>query len=902
MSLRRSCAVLLSVVLIAAFGMTERAYAVPGPPTLAVPATVGVNFNTSTAVTGLTLTANGQSSIQVQLTVTHGTLSMSTITGLTFATGDGTADAEIQFTATPTDAQAALNTLTFAPTTGYVGSATLTYNTSPGGGLYNAVNGHFYQFIDNGSNISWVNAKIAADALTFGGMTGYLATVTSSSEQAFVATKLNGQGWFGASDAASESDWIWDDGPEAGQTFWQGTYSGVGNCVVGPCSAVSGRYNNWAGGEPNDSGGEDYSHFLLNGQWNDYPVSAGITKYLVEFGGMPGDPSVVDNDTTAITVSAVAPGVPTSVSLTPTNQQLAVSWSAPTSNGGASIDNYIVEYSANGTTWTAQSAVAGTSTTITGLANGTSYQVRVKAHNSVGYGSTTSPSSSTPATTSTAPQSLGASKANGQSVITWTAPASNGGASITGYKVEVSSNGGSSYSVASASTTSPYTLTPLTNGASYIVKVSALNSQGTGASTTYSFVAGGLPSAPQSLTATSQDKAALLAWTAPTSNGGLAISGYRVEYSSDGTTWTTAYASTTSPATITGLTNGVQYQTRVTALNSQGAGASVSTTVTPLGVATAPTTLTANAATTQATISWGAPSDVGGTPVTSYTLEYRVAGGAWTTASTSAQSPSVISGLTPNVAYEARVTAINAVGASGAATVTFTTLSPPVAGVIAPVHVAPDGTVTTVPVFDTNPPQAIVAATPTGGGSWSLLPDGGIVTAGDAGFFGSMGGTPLNSPAVGLAPTANGDGYYVVGADGGVFAFGSATYMGSMGGQPLNAPIKGIGISCSNNGYYLVANDGGVFAYGSVGFFGSMAGKPLNAGMLGIVDSCGRNGYWTFAADGGVFTFGDAEFYGSLGANPPAGGVIGLVSAPDGKGYWLIGADKKAYGFGSVAS
>ena len=71
--------------------------------------------------------------------------------------------------------------------------------------------------------------------------------------------------------------------------------------------------------------------------------------------------------------------------------------------------------------------------------------------------------------------------------------------------------------------------------------------------------------------------------------------------------------------------------------------------------------------------------------------------------------------------------------------------------------------------------------------------DGGIFNFGTAGFFGSMGGTPLNKPVVGIAASPGGLGYWEVASDGGVFSFGGADFQGSMGGTTLNKPIVGIG-------------------------------------------------------------------------------------------------------------
>ena len=85
-----------------------------------------------------------------------------------------------------------------------------------------------------------------------------------------------------------------------------------------------------------------------------------------------------------------------------------------------------------------------------------------------------------------------------------------------------------------------------------------------------------------------------------------------------------------------------------------------------------------------------------------------------------------------------------------------------------------------------------MAATPDGGGYWEVASDGGIFAFGDAQFYGSMGGQPLNKPIVGMAATPDGGGYWEVASDGGLFAFGDANFFGSMGGQPLNKPIVGM--------------------------------------------------------------------------------------------------------------
>ena len=197
-----------------------------------------------------------------------------------------------------------------------------------------------------------------------------------------------------------------------------------------------------------------------------------------------------------------------------------------------------------------------------------------------------------------------------------------------------------------------------------------------------------------------------------------------------------------------------------------------------------------------------------------------------------------------------------------------------------------------------NQPIVAMAATPDGGGYWLMARDGGVFAFGDAAFFGSMGGQPLDAPMVGLAPTPDGRGYWAVAADGGVFAFGDASFYGSMGGRPLNAPIVGIAAAPSG-GYWLVAQDGGIFAFGSARFAGSMGGQPLNQPVVGLAPDPASGGYWEVAADGGVFAFA-APFFGSTGGLQLNAPVVGMTATPDGAGYWFVASDGGIFSFGDA--
>ncbi len=199
-----------------------------------------------------------------------------------------------------------------------------------------------------------------------------------------------------------------------------------------------------------------------------------------------------------------------------------------------------------------------------------------------------------------------------------------------------------------------------------------------------------------------------------------------------------------------------------------------------------------------------------------------------------------------------------------------------------------------------NRPIVGMAATPDEKGYWLVASDGGVFSFGDAGFFGSAGGTPLVKPIVGIAATPDGGGYWLVASDGGVFSYGDAHFYGSMGGRPLNRPIVGMAISHDGLGYWLVASDGGIFSFGDASFHGSMGGTPLNRPIVGMAATPDGLGYWLVASDGGIFTFGDAVFFGSAGATPLVRPVVGVAGAPGGLGYWLAASDGGIFNYGDA--
>jgi len=393
---------------------------------------------------------------------------------------------------------------------------------------------------------------------------------------------------------------------------------------------------------------------------------------------------------------AARPGAPTSLVATPGNAQASIAFTAPALDGGATITNY--EYSTNnGTTWKAFSPADATTpvviTTVsnaaTALVNGTTYQVKLRAVNSAGAGTVSSAVSVTPRTIAGAPTSLVATPGIAQVSMAFTAPASNGGAEITNY--EYSTTGGTTWKALSpADATSPVVITirsdaetALVNGTAYNVKLRAVNAAGSGTISANVSVTPRaiIADAPTSLVATPGNAQASIAFTAPASNGGAAITNY--QYSTDnGTTWKAlSPVNATSPVVITirsdaatALVNGTTYQVKLRAVNSAGAGTvSSAVSVTPRTIAGAPTSLVATPGNARVSIAFTAPASNGGAEITNY--EYSTNnGGTWKALSPAdATSPVVITirsdaatALVNGSVYKVMLRAVNAAGSGTA--------------------------------------------------------------------------------------------------------------------------------------------------------------------------------------------------------------------------------------------
>ena len=373
-----------------------------------------------------------------------------------------------------------------------------------------------------------------------------------------------------------------------------------------------------------------------------------------------------------------APAAPAAPALTSSGTNMTATWSAPSANG-ADITDYDIQYrpdtsGADWIDWQASTISTATTATITNLTNGATYEVRVRAQNSVGNGPWSTVSTHTIGRPS-APMPPTLKTGNERLTATWTAASDNGSA-ITDYHIQYRPNTSGAdwidWQASTISTATNATIAGLTNGTTYQVRVSAQNARGTGPWSTAGSIVVGLPGAPGAPTVVAGDGSLALSWAAAADNGS-AIFDYDVRYCSANCELGDAYWQEHSPltyrpqthVTLYELTNGTTYKVRLRAVNQHGSSLWSPTVTAVPGVPVAPAAPALTAADHKIIVNWSAPAD-NGAAISDYDVQYSSNGGTtWAelnanTTSTATEAP--IAELTPLTTYQVQVRAENANG------------------------------------------------------------------------------------------------------------------------------------------------------------------------------------------------------------------------------------------------
>ena len=421
-------------------------------------------------------------------------------------------------------------------------------------------------------------------------------------------------------------------------------------------TGYTGIYTNW-NADLDNADGDDNSATETDDFWDfgtssQYPalkadIDENGTPTWQEFGGQRGD-----------VPTYTPPEAPTGLTaMEPEPTQITFSWTAPSDNGGAPITAYDLRHIETGAAdksdanWTVKEDVWTTGsgplqyslTGLTGLTGSTQYDVQVRGVNAAGESewSATVTGTTAPPVAPEAPTGLTARVVSGEAqvVLSWTAPANTGGAPITGYKIEASDDGNTSWTEVHTTTGAGAGYTDLGDdgdGPMFGVeevrhyRVSAVNSVGEGAPSNvakaedlvgrydadgngtiekreviqaikdYLFGEGNeaiskgdvirliklylfgpstphnRPGAPEGLTAAGNGQTRIdLSWAAPSDDGGADITGYKIEVSPNGSSWSDLEGNTLSTSTSyshSSLTAGSTRHYRVSAINSEGTG------------------------------------------------------------------------------------------------------------------------------------------------------------------------------------------------------------------------------------------------------------------------------------------------------------------------------------------
>jgi predicted phage tail protein len=379
-------------------------------------------------------------------------------------------------------------------------------------------------------------------------------------------------------------------------------------------------------------------------------------------------------------VPRTVPTAPRSPVATPGNARVKLTWLAPSSNGGATVDKYRVQRYYTGVGWKNVAVVATRSYTATGLANGTKYSFRIRAHNAAGYGAFSTAVSAVPRTVPSVPRSPKATPGIASVSVSWQQPLSTGGATVGYYQVERLKAGISQWaSVGSPKGTSM--VVSGTNGTTYSFRIRAHNLAGWSPWSTVVSATAGAPTAPRSPSMIALNGKVELYWAVPSSSGGATIGYYAVQQSTTGTSdWVNVAFPATPGYTVNSLTNGTKYYFRILAHNDLGWGpASTVISAVPSTPPSALQSVTATPGNGTVTLTWKAPTSNGGAPIDYYRIAI-FANGSLIAAPTTTELTYTAKGLTNGINHLFRIDAHNAAGVSPSSdvwTVPFTVPSAP---------------------------------------------------------------------------------------------------------------------------------------------------------------------------------------------------------------------------------
>ena len=361
------------------------------------------------------------------------------------------------------------------------------------------------------------------------------------------------------------------------------------------------------------------------------------------------------------------PGAPTGVAAVSQDGALSVSFTAPADDGGHSIFDYTATCTSSNGGATNSADDATSPITVSGLTNGATYTCTVIASSDAGDSrASTASNAAAPASIPGAPGAPAqpiVARASHSVTVTFTAPFA-GESAITGYTATCESGDGGDPGVQPGSS-SPITVSGLTNGKHYTCTVTATNTQGLGTSSPASdaVVVGAVPGAPTDVAVTRTSPASASVDMTPGPNDGSAVTAYRGQCNSSDGGSPNGNNSSTLPVLVSNLTVGKHYTCVGYAFNAEGMSAASDPSA-EFVAASAPDapdqpSITVLHGAASVTASDG---NNGGAPVTSYHATCTSTDGGATKSATRTVQPVVVSGLDDGKTYTCTLLATNALG------------------------------------------------------------------------------------------------------------------------------------------------------------------------------------------------------------------------------------------------
>jgi len=304
------------------------------------------------------------------------------------------------------------------------------------------------------------------------------------------------------------------------------------------------------------------------------------------------------------------PSAPTGVTASEGNASATVSWTAPTSTGGAAI-SYIVTSSSGRTC-----ATSGLTCTLSGLANGTGVTFTVRAVNWAGGNDSVASGTVTPSTVPDQPNAPTVEVGDGKLTVKWEKP-DGGGRAISSYTLTVCTGTTCSDIAAGDNSARSILLSDLTLGSDYVFKIRASNLNGAGLSSLGSLpvtVQTFKPAAPTITSVVPGRRSATITWTAGATTGATAKT-YTV------TAGSLSCTTTSLSCTITGMTPDTEYSFTVAGTSgTQQSDSSAAVNATPQADPGKVGDVALTIADTKITVTWTAPTANDGRTISGYTV------------------------------------------------------------------------------------------------------------------------------------------------------------------------------------------------------------------------------------------------------------------------------------------